>query len=524
MLVVDDIDSLNPDEQKQVLELGGLVGGTDSRLIFTTRFNQSASNDNVIKLDGFNLSDEFPQYIASLRERIDFPDLSPASIGKIHEVSGGSPLFSESVVRLLRWYPINEAITEWKGARGASVRDAALRREIAQLSLEAKRILLAVALLGEGSQVELSELLGYHKELVERCLGELEALFLIATPALASQRRFRVPENTRRLVIDRGADLITDRPRLEREIIAFRKQSGRSLTKDKRVALAISQAAALVRIGDIKNALSTIRDARRRTQNHFDLLSYQATLHLKEYPRQPENARKLAREAYMAGCRKDEVFACWFEAEWDVKHFVGALEAAEAALHCKAAGTVDWMVRKSAALASKAGDFAKSHAFDTAIKTMFEASGILHDIIKRTKTDGAADWQEEQSKQHDQIWIWASLDATGLVKARAQLDTLEKFWALQDFRINNLRRLLSVMDGVASSVTRSGNRIRSNQRDLVALIIRKVESLYERRCRLFPADSRHQGVRTKLDQITTKIDSALDSLSEQNRKHITSIL
>lgn len=506
LIVVDDVDSLSPDEQKQVLELGGFIAASDSRLIFTTRFNQSVSNDNVIKLDGLNAADEFPQYIQSLRERISFPELSAANIAKIHEVSGGSPLFAESVVRLLRWHSPNDAITQWQGERGTAVRDAALRREVESLSMEAKRILLTVAKLGEASVVELSELLGYHGELVERSLVELEALFLVAAPALASIRRFRVPDNTRRLVIDRASDLITDKARLEREITEFRKRSDRSPTRDARVAAAISQAAALVRINDIKTAMSTIKDARRRTQNHFDLISYQATLHLKENPRHPDDARRLAREAYVAGCRKDEVFSCWFEAEWEVGHYIGALEAAEAALECRASGAMDWMVRKSAALASRAGDYAKSNAFGTAVKVMFEASSTLRDIISKSREDGVVEWEEQQSRQHDQIWIWANLDATGLVKARGQLDTLEKFWKLGDFRINNLRRVLSVMDGVYASLNKSVGKLTSSQRDLVAVIARKVEEIYDRRCKAFPADSRHIIIREKLDSITSKVD------------------
>jgi hypothetical protein len=509
LVVIDDVDSLSGEEQRQVLELGMMLGGSSSRLILTTRFNQSFSNDNVIKLSGLTLNDEFPLYLDALRDRLDFPELTAQDIEKIHQTSDGSPLFSESLLRLLRWYSVNEAIAQWKGERGASVRAAALKREIELLSPEAQRILLTVALLGEASTVELCEVLGYPSELIEGGLHELQSLFLVAAPALASVARFRVPDNTRRLVVDPATTLVTDRGRLERDIASFRKKGERTPTRDSRVAAAISQAAALVRIGDIPLALATIKDARKRTQDHFDLLSYQAALHLKEVPPQIDYARTLARKAFTAGCRKPEVFECWFEAEWTAENYIGALEAAEAAVANRSPGSQDWAVRKSAALASKASNQAKAGSLNGAISTMCEASEALKVAIAQYRGDDAADLENRRADMHDQMWLWTGIHEEGLGRTAAQLDTLETLLRLGDTRITNARRVLSAIDAMAVTIDRKLHHMSSAQKDLCGRLMLRADELLTARHRKLPNDKRFKPIELSLEVLRSRVDEAV---------------
>jgi hypothetical protein len=332
-------------------------------------------------------------------------------------------------------------------------------------------------LLGEASTVELCEVLGYPSERIEGGLADLQSLFLIAAPALASVARFRVPDNTRRLVVDPMTALVTDRARLERDIANFRKKAERTPTRDSRVAAAISQAAALVRIGDIPLALATIKDARKRTQDHFDLLSYQATLHLKETPPQVDHARTLARKAFTAGCRKPEVFECWFEAEWTAENYIGALEAADAALAIGSPGSQDWIVRKSAALASKASVHAKTGSLEGAISTMCEASEALRLAIMQYRGNEAADLENRQADMHDQIWLWTGINEDGLGRTVAQLDTLEKLRQLGDTRITNARRVLSAIESMAVTVDRKLHHLSGAQKNLCGRLMLRAANL-----------------------------------------------
>lgn len=509
LIIIDDVDSLPSEEQRQVLELGMIMGSSVSRLLLTTRFNQSYSLDTVIKISGFALEEEFPAYVESLRERLEFPVLKPNEIEKIHSVSGGSPLFTESLLRLLRWNTVGEAISSWKNERGSAVRAAALKREIELLSSEGQRILFAIAMLGEASKVELCEVLGYISDVVEGGLNTLQSLFLVAAPALASIPRFRVPDNTRRLVLDPTTCLVTDRVRLQKEIEDFRRKADRTPTKDSRVAAAISQAESLCRVGELSTALETIKEARRRTQDHFDLLCYQANLYLKEDPPQIDEARRLARKAYTKGCRKSEVFQYWFQAEWLAQHYIGALEAAEAALLNKSPSPQDWLIRKSAALASKATDQSKSKSIGGAVSTMFEASEVLRNAITKSRRDDGADLESRQAILHDQIWLWAGLEDTGLGKTNAQIDALEKMWRFGDVRITNLRRMLSALANMTLSIERKINHISTSQRNLFEALISRGRALHAVRQQRFPGDLRHKDITCSLESLLNRASEAI---------------
>jgi tetratricopeptide (TPR) repeat protein len=513
LIIIDDVDSLSPEEQRQVLELGMILGNSVSRLLLTTRYNQSYSSDIVIKISGFSLIEEFPNYLESLRGRLDFPILKSNDIEKIHQTSGGSPLFTESLLRLLRWNTVGEAISGWKGERGTAVRAAALRREIQLLSAESQRILFAIAMLGEVSKVELCEVLGYTSEVVDIGLHALQSLFLVAAPALADIPRFRVPDNTRRLVLDPTIQLVTDRPRLQKNIEDFRRKDDRSPTRDARIAEAISQAESLKRIGDIAAAMATIKEALRKTKDHYDLLCYQANLLIRQSPSEFDQARLIARKAYQKGCRKSELFQCWFDAEWAASHFIGALEAAEAALNHKSPSIQDWLIRKSAALASKATDQSKVGSVGVAIDTMFEASEALRNAISKNKSEDAFEWEERQATLHDQIWYWVGLEDKGLGKADAQIDALEHMWRLGDNRLTNSRRVLSAIDGMNLAVERRLSKVTASNKHLFFSLLARGRALLEQRTLRFPSDKKHETIINNWKQIELKANDTISKTS-----------
>lgn len=516
LIVIDDVDSLEPEEQRQVLELGMIIGSSVSRLLLTTRFNQSYSSDTVIKISGFSLEGEFPAYLDSLRTRLEFPELRPVEIEKIHQTSGGSPLFTESLLRLLRWNSVAEAISGWKGERGAAVRAAALRREIQLLSAEGQRVLLAIAMLGEASKVELCEVLGYTSDVVENGLHALQSLFLVAAPALADIPRFRVPDNTRRLVLDPTIQLVTDRVRLQKNIEDFRRKDNRTPTRDQRVASAISQAESLNRIGNSNAAMATIKESLRKTKDHCDLLCYQANLLMRSSPPDFNNARVIARRSYQKGCRKSELFQCWFDAEWSAHHYIGALEAADAALSHKSPSVQDWLIRKSAALASKATDQSKAGSAEVAISTMFEASEVLREAISKNRRDDSVEWEERQGGLHDQIWYWVGLEDRGLGKANAQIQTLETMWKFGDTRITNQRRVLSAIEGMVSSFERKIGRITISNRNLFFLLLTRGKAILEQGRKRFTNDKKHEVIINNWSLIEAKANDLMSKVRISN--------
>jgi len=480
LIIIDDVDSLDIEEQRKVLELAMIIGGSQSRLLLTTRFNQSYSQDIVIKVSGFELDLDFPKFLESLCDRLHLLRFNLADTRKIHNASNGSPLFTESLLRLLRFMNLGDAIAAWRGSRGTDVRAAALKREIDLLDIEAKRVLISIGLLREVSLVEICEVLGYASEIVEHALNSLQALFLISAPSLGEVPRFSVPENTRRLVLDNAPSMVTDLTRLKREVETFRTRKERTPSNDRRVANAISQAESFAKLGDLPKSLATIADARKKTNDHVDLLSYEANLLFRNFPERFDEVRKLARRSFEKGGRRSELFLSWFEAEWSFGHFIGALEAADAALK-HGQSKEEWQIRKSAALASRAEEFIYVGSVSSAISSMFEAADTLKEVIIDARAEDIGELKKQLEQLHDQVWTWAgSGEERGLGRVSAQLDVLERFYKLGDTRANNVRRQLSIFENAVVFFARRGQSLSGSQIRLYRVLIERGDSLMAR--------------------------------------------
>jgi hypothetical protein len=503
LIVIDDVDSLTREDQRKTVEIGQYIGASESKILFTTRNNEINSINTVIHLEGLPEGDDFNEFVYKISGRLKVTNLASSDISKIYQTTLGSPLFTESLLRLLRWTPLNEALAQWKGEKGVNVRAAALKREINSLSTESKRLILVIALMVEASVVELQEVLAYNTEIIEGCLNELDSLFLIAAPEIASTPRFRVPANTRRLVLDEGTKLVTDRVKLESEVSNFKKRTNKKPPADQRVASAISQAESFLRSGDLNKALDTVKDAKKSTKNHFDLLSYEASLLLKHNPPRNNEARNLARQAFDKGCRKSELFETWFEAEFLSENFNGAIEAADAALNLK--DNNEWQIRKAVALSRKADNLGNSGNFDSATRTMFEASKLLKLATSVATRDEVTDIRSKQFLIHDQIWIWP-INESGFIKAAAQLDILENMRKYGDYRGTNKKRVLATFSLLASYIDKLTSSFSSSQLNLLSTLRNKADALIKNENDHYPDKS----ISDAWSNIQTKIAIALE--------------
>ena len=161
LIVVDDIDSVEDlDEQKRILELCSASAGTPSRFLLTTRMNLTSSSDICLRVPGLG-KEEYRPYLDYLIERINGPTIGKKDFELLWKATDGSPLFTESVLRLYKLgIPLNKAVSDWKGKLGEEVRMAALHREIQKLSPEARRVLLACAYMGGAATIELKQVTG----------------------------------------------------------------------------------------------------------------------------------------------------------------------------------------------------------------------------------------------------------------------------------------------------------------------------------------------------------------------------
>ena len=136
-----DVYSSTPEEQKIILEMAKTISSESSKILLTTRVNSIYSLDSSILIPGM-FGDEFKDLINTLCDRLNLQKLNDKNLVKLEKASEGSPLFSESILRLFKQgSSIDLAIQEWTGKSGEAARAAALKKEVRELAVEAKKVL-----------------------------------------------------------------------------------------------------------------------------------------------------------------------------------------------------------------------------------------------------------------------------------------------------------------------------------------------------------------------------------------------
>ena len=359
-IVVDDVDSLSKEDQQRTLTLGMNIPST-TKMLLTTRVNFSYAPENVLKLNGL-AKDEFVDYVKVVRGRYGLPSIKESKIEYLREVSGGSPLFTDSLLRLERQgLPLDQAINQWKKEKGLEARKAALHREVDQLSREAKRTLYVISHVKSASYVELSQILIYTEQTLGDALQELAGLFLVSAPSIGREARYTIEPNTGLLVLELGKVLEIDHVALLEKIRRTRTDAI-GISSQKRsgiVGLAIAQASALLKENNPKAALEAVLSASKRlSKPNADLLLAIGRFNLKLIPPNRDYASKVFDEAYLLGQRKQLLFDLWFEAEYGRGSLETALEVTAKAVEHQIGDVHYWFERSAQthiALAHRSG-------------------------------------------------------------------------------------------------------------------------------------------------------------------------
>ncbi|MCE8053320.1 hypothetical protein HOP61_18675 [Halomonas daqingensis] len=356
LVVVDNIDALEEDEQKKIVDFCRHLSSENVRFLITTRKKFSYSNDSCVDVSGMNLI-EYKEYVASLEEKYGLSPFKAVTVEKMHEVSDGSPLLTQSIVRLHKaGLPLDKAISEWKGELGEDARNAAVRREIDSLSPEAQRALLAITYFQSCSFTELRQVLAYPKLKLMDVVEELKALFLVDEPRIAQgEDRFAVSSTTSLLVGEMRRSMASDHQALLREVKNLRSSEGEGKKGNRRrVGMVISQARALKKEGDFEKAFETIDNELARQKHHPDLILTKGWLHLENTPPDYDEARRNFRMAHEKGAtRKEFLYDCWYRAEEGKSYPQGMIDAARNALKIDVHDVQAWDYRLARALVYK---------------------------------------------------------------------------------------------------------------------------------------------------------------------------
>lgn len=388
-VVVDDVDSLSPEDQQRALEFGMRIP-PKTKMLLTTRVNFSYSPDNVLKLNGLS-NNEFQEYIQLMRERYGLNSIKDSKIDYLHEVSGGSPLFTDSLLRLeRRGLSLDQAIKQWKGEKGLEARKAALEREVQQLSREAKRVLYVISLERNVSYVELSQILRYTDQTIGDAIQELTGLFLVSAPSIGREARYTVEPNTGLLVLELGQKLGIDHTALDKAAKSAHSDAiGLSLKKRSGiVGQAISQAVALLKSENPKAALEAVTDASKKLNKpNPDLLLAIGRFSLKQDPPNRDQASKVFEEAYSLGQRKQMLFDLWFEAEFGRNKFDVAIDVATKAIDLQVGDNFRWYERRAQVHVALANRSDLKISIDSAIREIDLAITDLRKAKKISNSD-----------------------------------------------------------------------------------------------------------------------------------------
>lgn len=392
-IIIDDVDSTSPEEQKKILETSRAISNQHSKILLTTRANRTYSADLAISVPGLS-GTEYEVLVNSLSTRMGTAVPNKKHIEFLAKASSGSPLFTESIFRLVKLgMPFDKAIDEWKEKSGEEVRSAALQREIEQLSNTSKRILLAATIIGTCSLTELADITEIDKHTIQNSIEELNSLFLIQSPAIISQEpRFEVSDTTSRLVLSISEQLVPN----HRAYISKIKSHSTSLTlaksgkSRKGVGAAISQANALLKNKEFEAARETIRSTLKKPQykDNPDLLLMLGRIEFSDTSKPRSVSISKFQEAYRRGQTKEILFDLWLEALEPDGNAQEKIEVCNLALEKTSESKHKWINRLTSIHINKIHKQSKP---ETKIKNILEAYESISNHKKPTTTNSRND-------------------------------------------------------------------------------------------------------------------------------------
>jgi len=472
--VIDDLDSLELNEQKRAIEVCQQLSGLGSRFLFTTRKNATASTSTSIEVMGLDDND-YPKLIESWQARLTLKPLSPKEVGRLRETTGGSPLYTESLLRLVKaGIPVGEAIAKWRGNLGIEVRNAALKREVIQLENEAKKVLVAAAVLGECSLVEIKQATGYSDPTLIDATNELQSLFLLHAPAIADQPRFSISNTTRELVLALGPELISEFNSFQDSIKQKRYKAKGQRADVKVVGIAINQATALLAAQQPAEALRTVDEVNSQFgHKNSDLLSIRGRVLLRFSPPRREEARRAFRGAYSSGQRKPLFFNLWYENEIAMNNYESAVDIASSAFDASVGEQPEWLMRRASSRLHLAVQQDKRNDTELSKSQLsLAADDLSAAMTKDASLQWDAVWKESLFKTHDSLWTVITRSAERVPDWVDAFDSQLSAAKRGDVRVEIYRRLQVSLSQLAFLISGRSGDLSEKDRNLIAQRVR----------------------------------------------------
>ena len=479
-IVIDDLDSLEINEQKRSIEVCQQLAGSGSRFLFTIRKNATASSSTAIEIQGLTAED-YAELIESWEKRLGLTNFPEKQVERLRDASQGSPLYTESLLRLIKsGISTADAIAKWKGNLGIEVRNAALKREVVQLSAEAKKVLITAAILSECSFAEIKNTTGFSDVTLTDCVNELQSLFLISAPSIADQPRFKVSNTTRDLVVSLGPELIPGFSSYSDGIKNQRYKPKNQRANSQLVGAAINQAMALISAGNPVEALKTINEVIAELGgNHPDLLFMRARALSKLGEPKRIECRKAFKSAHECGQRKLKFFQLWYEVESEAHFYETAIEVCSSAIEAGAGEKADWLINRSHSRILSAAAQHKREDWEHVRTQLKSAAEDLHQA-QREDPDliWNPTWQEYLYQTHDSLWNLDRRLAHSIPELLVSLDNQLAAIERGDLRYQLFTRLPVVLQEIESTFLKDGKEMTTREFNLLQKSARSCKFIF----------------------------------------------
>jgi tetratricopeptide (TPR) repeat protein len=326
LLFIDNVDTLPDEDQRLVFHLlTQLCSMSRTKAVLTARKNLGASPNVYTQIAGIDGND-FSLLVSDKATLLGIRPPNEAELILLREASGGSPLFVQSLLRLVALGDrYRDAILNWRGNDGDAVRQAAFEREIASLQANDARVLLALGYMGNASALELSSILSLNRYEVQSALDSLRSLSMTEQEmSLPGGATFKLP-----------ASLALINSLLEKRVGGWQKirSDCRALVKVREnktpyVGQAITRAVAQLRAGDPEGAALTARESLKLLPDNADLHCLLARCLVEA---KAPGAEAEFQKAFELGCRKRDLFDGWLLARESVGDWRGVADIANTA-------------------------------------------------------------------------------------------------------------------------------------------------------------------------------------------------
>lgn len=323
LIVVDDLDSLEPDQQQDTFHalltiFGQTIGrsAVGSRALLTSRLDLGAGPAQVIRVKGL-IYDEFLDYVHMTSHALDLNlkfDRGAKRTERFHNVTEGSPTFASSVLRLVSLgESLDAALSKWQNADGEDVRRFAFQRELEQLSDAARSTLYALSILSESNLLEISQILTRTEQQVRDDFSELRRYHLISHSEshLPGGNRISVPSGIRMM-----RSILKEKVNSPRRIeasCAKAKSQGDGAPKD--IGHDVRRVVSLWSAGEFEDALSHAIVVDRQRPNHPDAKCLLGRSYLQLEVPDARMAEINLRAAYDLECDRPELISLWIRAK-----------------------------------------------------------------------------------------------------------------------------------------------------------------------------------------------------------------